>query len=84
VIMPIIGRSRGVNNTFAKSQVFQVLILNGENDGDKESLRDARNLTITDEEFKSFLERHANQECLVPEDNQSMKDSYLCLDEEMR
>jgi len=67
-----------------QTQVFQVLILDGENSGDSGSLRDARDLTITDEEFKGFLERHSGQKCLVPENNQSMKDSYLNLDEEMR
>ena len=66
-------------------QVFQVLLLDSENTGSKTgSLRDARNLVITKEQFQAFLDRHASQECLVPEDNEAMKDSYLNLDEQMR
>lgn len=44
------------------------------------SLRDARNLVITKEQFQAFLTRHATQKYLVPEDNEAMKDSYLNLD----
>ncbi|KAG8903292.1 Radical S-adenosyl methionine domain-containing protein 2 [Tulasnella sp. 403] len=66
-------------------KVFQVLLLDGENTGSEtESLRDARSLVITTEQFQAFLERHKAQSCLVPEDNDAMKDSYLSLDEEMR
>ena len=62
-----------------------MLLLDGENTGATTgSLRDARHLTITDEEFQSFLARHAHQSSLVAEDNQAMKDSYLNLDERMR
>lgn len=66
-------------------QVFQVLLLDSENTGaETGSLRDARNLIITNEQFKAFLDRHASQKCMVPEDNDAMKDSYLNLDEKMR
>lgn len=66
-------------------KVFQVLLLTGENTGPPtSSLRDARDLTITSAQFQSFLERHKDQACLVPEDNDAMRDSYLNLDEEMR
>ncbi|KAG5637331.1 hypothetical protein H0H81_004977 [Sphagnurus paluster] len=66
-------------------KVFQVLLLDGENTGaESNSLRDARDLTITDEQFQSFLDRHKEQKCLVPEDNKAMRDTYLNLDEEMR
>jgi len=66
-------------------QAFQVLLLDGENTGaDTGSIRDARNLIITTEQFQAFLERHKAQPSLVPEDNDAMKDSYLNLDEEMR
>jgi radical S-adenosyl methionine domain-containing protein 2 len=41
-------------------------------------------LIISDQEFKAFLDRHADQDCLVPEDNEAMRDTYLNLDEEMR
>lgn len=59
--------------------------MDGENTGKQtNSIRDARHLVITDEQFRQFLERHKGQSCLVPEDNHAMKDSYLSLDEEMR
>jgi radical S-adenosyl methionine domain-containing protein 2 len=59
--------------------------LDGENTGkDTGSLRDARELVITDEQFQAFLDRHKHQPSLVPESNEVMKDSYLLLDEEMR
>jgi len=84
------GRFGSASNTMTFSrnhafQVFQVLLLDGENTGrENGSLRDARNLVISDEQFEAFLERHKGQRCLVPEDNKTMKDSYLNLDEEMR
>lgn len=66
-------------------KVFQVLLLDSENTGEATgSLRDARDLVISHDEFEAFLERHKEQSCLVPEDNEAMKDSYLNLDEEMR
>ncbi|GLB44421.1 putative radical SAM superfamily protein [Lyophyllum shimeji] len=66
-------------------KVFQVLLLDGENTGrETNSLRDARELVITDEQFNAFLERHRDIDCLVPESNAVMRDSYLNLDEEMR
>lgn len=62
-----------------------MLLLDSENTGSKTgSLRDARKLVITKEQFHAFLDRHASQECLLPEDNETMKDSYLNLDERMR
>lgn len=65
--------------------MFQVLLLDSENTGQATgSLRDARDLVITDEQFRAFLDRHKNQRCLVPESNEVMRDSYLNLDEEMR
>ncbi|TFK75025.1 radical SAM enzyme, partial [Pluteus cervinus] len=66
-------------------KVFQVLLLDGENTGEETgSIRDARHLTISNEQFQSFLNRHQGQSCLVPESNEAMRDSYLNLDEEMR
>ncbi|KAH0835549.1 hypothetical protein J3R83DRAFT_9252 [Lanmaoa asiatica] len=65
-------------------KVFQVLLLDSENTGpDSNSLRDARKLTITKEQYQAFLDRHAQQASLVPEDNDAMKDSYLLIDERM-
>ncbi|UKZ76773.1 hypothetical protein TrVFT333_004483 [Trichoderma virens FT-333] len=62
---------------------FQVLIVTGENDSDK-TLRNAHSLTISDDEFDRFCERHSSQTCLVPEPNRLMAKSYLILDEYMR
>ncbi|KIM40967.1 hypothetical protein M413DRAFT_28071 [Hebeloma cylindrosporum] len=64
------------------SQVFQVLLLDGENFG-PEAIRDAREVVIK-EQFQAFLKRHEEQACLVPEDNDAMENSYLLLDEYMR
>ncbi|KZV93434.1 radical SAM enzyme [Exidia glandulosa HHB12029] len=66
-------------------KVFQVLLLDGENTGDEtRSLRDARDIVVTDDQFAAFLERHRDLPCLVPESNDDMRDSYLLLDEQMR
>ncbi|KAH6605542.1 hypothetical protein Trco_004695 [Trichoderma cornu-damae] len=62
---------------------FQVLIVAGENDSD-ETLRNAHQLTISDDEFDRFCQRHRNQASLVPESNRLMASSYLILDEYMR
>ncbi|KAL7792551.1 radical SAM enzyme [Trichoderma ceciliae] len=62
---------------------FQVLIVAGENDSD-ETLRNAHQLTISDDEFDRFCQRHSAQKSLVPEPNRLMAKSYLILDEYMR
>ncbi|KAF9078704.1 radical SAM enzyme [Rhodocollybia butyracea] len=65
-------------------KVFQVLLLKGENTGaETSSLRDARDLVITPEQFQAFLDRHSKCLALVPESNSAMQDSYLLLDENM-
>ncbi|XP_053489407.1 radical S-adenosyl methionine domain-containing protein 2 [Ictalurus furcatus] len=64
-------------------KVFQCLLIEGENTGEN-SLREAEKFIITDQEFQDFLDRHQSINCLVPESNQKMKDSYLILDEYMR
>ena len=65
-------------------KVFQCLLIQGENAGEG-AKRNAEALTVTSEEFQGFLQRHRNsaavREVLVPEDNETMKDSYLILDE---
>ena len=63
---------------------FQVLLLKGENSGVAGDLRDGRPLAITNEQFRSFIERHRAHRCLVFEDNRLMLNSYLLLDEKMR
>ena len=61
-----------------------MLILQGENAGiENGSLRDGRDLVITNDQFQDFLKRHEGQKSLVPEDNDAMKDSYLLLDEDL-
>jgi len=64
-------------------KVFQCLIIGGENAG-KDALKNAENLVVSDEQFQEFTERHKDIACLVIESNQSMRDSYLILDERMR
>ncbi|XP_007522315.1 S-adenosylmethionine-dependent nucleotide dehydratase RSAD2 [Erinaceus europaeus] len=64
-------------------KVFQCLIIEGENAGE-DALREAERFVISDDEFETFLERHKDVSCLVPESNKKMKDSYLILDEYMR
>jgi len=59
-------------------KVFQVLMIKTENDG-------ATDFMISDEEFQSFVNRHDSlKHVLVPEDNKTMTNSYLILDEKMR
>lgn len=62
---------------------FQVLMVRGENE-DSSKLRDVTKFQITDEEFNKFIERHKEIKCLIPEPNNTMKSSYLILDEKMR
>ncbi|PVH91017.1 radical SAM enzyme [Periconia macrospinosa] len=62
---------------------FQVLIVAGENDS-KDTLRDGRKFTITDQEYQSFCQRHSRQKSFVAEPNRLMAKSYLILDEYMR
>ncbi|TFY71582.1 hypothetical protein EVG20_g1412 [Dentipellis fragilis] len=64
------------------AQVFQVLLLEGENVG-PDALRNAQDVVITSEEFQAFLARHAKYNP-VAENNDAMENSYLLLDEEMR
>ncbi|KAF2438371.1 radical SAM enzyme [Karstenula rhodostoma CBS 690.94] len=63
-------------------KVFQCLIVAGEND-DETRKRDARDFLVTDEQWRTFCDRHKHLPCYVPEDNNSMASSYLLLDEYM-
>jgi radical S-adenosyl methionine domain-containing protein 2 len=49
-------------------QVFQCLLLEGENTG-PEALRQAEKFYVTHEQFEDFLQRHRNIPFLVPESN---------------
>ena len=64
-------------------KVFQCLIVTGENDNEQRK-RDARSFLVTDEQWKTFVDRHQHLQCFVPESNEIMKGSYLILDEYMR
>lgn len=55
-------------------KVFQTLRVEGQNDTQFEEIK------ATDEQFKSFIERHKSQSALVPEDNELMTGSYLLVD----
>ena len=59
----------------AATQVFQCLLLRGENAGEG-ALRQAQGMVISDREFQAFLDRHSEVACLVPESNEAMKNSY--------
>ncbi|RYP65605.1 hypothetical protein DL771_008213 [Monosporascus sp. 5C6A] len=63
-------------------KVFQYLIVAGEND-DETRKRDARTFLVTEEQWRTFCNRHKHIPCFVPEDNRSMASSYLLLDEYM-
>jgi radical S-adenosyl methionine domain-containing protein 2 len=63
-------------------KVFQCLIVAGENDSEDRK-RDARTFLVTDEQWRTFCDRHQHLPCYVPEDNASMASSYLLLDEYM-
>lgn len=66
-------------------KIFQVLVLKGENAGATD-LKDASILTVTDDEYQSFLNRHRpnfSNDVLIPESNELMQNSYLLLDEDL-
>jgi radical S-adenosyl methionine domain-containing protein 2 len=63
-------------------KVFQCLIVAGEND-DETRKRDAREFLVTEEQWRTFCDRHKHLKSYVPEDNNSMASSYLLLDEYM-
>jgi len=65
-------------------KAFQVLVLEGENAGGRNDLRDAKPLQISRDKFDAFCKRHSKQAMLVPEPNDVMQNSYLLLDEELR
>ncbi|KAI1159396.1 hypothetical protein F5B18DRAFT_637245 [Nemania serpens] len=68
-------------------KAFQVLYVEGENDAEEKDVysnkrkRNARELLISDEQFKMFCDKHRHLESFVPESNSVMASSYLILDE---
>ena len=63
-------------------KVFQCLLLEGENWGEG-AKKDVMPFLIDDEKFRVFVERHRAQNPIA-EDNDTMRDSYLLLDQKMR
>ena len=57
-------------------KVFQVLVVNGENDID-ERKRNATRFIVTDDQFEQFCNRHKHLKCMIPEPNHVVKSSYL-------
>ena len=52
-------------------QVFQCLLIDGENAG-QDAIRNAEGFVITETEFEDFLQRHKDVPCLVPESNDTV------------
>jgi radical S-adenosyl methionine domain-containing protein 2 len=66
-------------------KVFQMLLVEGENFGlSRANNRDATRLVITAAQFAEYVERHREIECMVPENNATMQNSYVILDEYLR
>ncbi|KAF1949821.1 radical SAM enzyme [Byssothecium circinans] len=63
-------------------KVFQCLIVEGENE-DETRKRDARKFLVTEEQWRTFCDKHKHLDCYIPEDNNTMASSYLLLDENM-
>jgi len=61
-------------------KVFMMLLIKGENDENSE----AKELAITEEQFKTFIDKHKNVKSLVEESNDTMRNSYIILDEKLR
>lgn len=74
----------------ARWKVFQMLLVDGENDGDgaKDQARRKRasRLTVSDEKFDDYVRRHRDVlgDVVVPESNTDMRASYWLLDEHLR
>ena len=66
-------------------KVFQCLVIEGENAGEG-ALRNAEEFVVSDEKFEAFIQRHraTHQNVLVPENNETTRNSYFLLDERMR
>ncbi|KAI1364499.1 hypothetical protein F5Y08DRAFT_210224 [Xylaria arbuscula] len=68
-------------------KVFQVLYVEGENDSREEEVylskrkRNAKKLLVSDEQFKTFCDKHKHVSAFVPEPNSIMASSYILLDE---
>eukprot|EP00756_Hemistasia_phaeocysticola_P033371 Hpha_TRINITY_DN16461_c2_g8::TRINITY_DN16461_c2_g8_i2::g.160007::m.160007/K15045/RSAD2; radical S-adenosyl methionine domain-containing protein 2 len=66
-------------------KVFQALLIEGENTGTNPTGRQAENLAITTSAYEEFLERHSKLRGIIKEEpNETMRNSYLILDERLR
>lgn len=63
-------------------KVFQVLPLEGENYGEGAN-RDVEKFLITSDQYEGFVARHRHTGVLVAESNDTMRNSYLILNEDM-
>ena len=63
-------------------KVFQCLLIDGENAGE-DALRHAEEYVISEKQFQDFINRHRKNNP-VKEDNDTMRNSYIILDEHMR
>jgi radical S-adenosyl methionine domain-containing protein 2 len=63
-------------------KVFQVLAIEGENQGPN-ARRQVEDLLISREQFAEYIARHSKQPALVVEDNDTMRDSYVLIDEDL-
>lgn len=57
-------------------QVFQCLLIDGENAGE-EALREAERFVISDQQFQEFLDKHSSVCCLVPESNEKVSGAHM-------
>lgn len=57
-------------------QVFQCLLIDGENAGE-EALREAERFVISGLQFQDFLDRHSSISCLVPESNEKVDGGHM-------
>jgi len=64
-------------------KVFQCLPIEGENAGENKTGRDVSRLLISDDQYRAFLEHHAEFNP-VWESNDLMRNSYVILDEKCR
>ena len=64
-------------------KVFQCMLIDGENAG-PHALADGARMVVSDDEFRAFVQRHADVPQMVPEDNQTMRNSYIIMDEDLR
>jgi len=56
-------------------KVFQCLLIGGENAG-KDAIKHAESFVVSEDDFRSFLDRHNSLSCLVPESNNFVSLSF--------